>query len=110
MNISYLTQLDYIKTLIEENRIGESLSILNELDKQIYLQCMNLFNKINEEDLILLKSDLTIKPNNYIYIFDNWIKLLSINKTHVLLEITKDLIIEKKYIIYDKKPKLLSIK
>lgn len=99
MNISYLTQLDYIKTLIQENRICESLAILNQLDKQIYLHCMNLYNTIQLNELTLLKSDLNIKPNNYIYIFDNWIKLLKINKTHITLEITKELIIEKNYII-----------
>ena len=92
----YITQLDYIKVLLEENRIGEAMNFVEILSKGLDKECNEIANTIEKSDIVINKTQLKTKPNNYMYIKDTWVKLLQLDKENISLEVNKIIIVTKR--------------
>jgi len=89
---AYLTQLDYIKILLEEQRIGEASDLLNELNTTIKINCKEEAEKLNNATEIEIKQSIkNTKPNNWVFVNNIWAKLLSVSRNEIQLEIAKDI-------------------
>jgi hypothetical protein len=95
-----ITAINYIKVLLEEDRLGESIKYINLLKNDIESESDVLIMKL-EGDLIINKEQLKTKPGNFIYIHDMWFKLISLNKNDrtIHLEARPGVEINKKYTI-----------
>lgn len=83
-----ITQVDYIKCLLEEQRLGEALNYVQNLKKDLEQQCDKLAEFLSSSEIVLSKEQLKIKKGNYIYINNVWLKVLNKTNTHIELGIT----------------------
>ena len=93
----YITQLDYIKVLLEENRIGEAMNFVEILSIGLQKECETIKNSIENQEIIIDKLQLKTKPNNYMYIKDTWVKLLERDKENIGLEVCKNVTVKTTY-------------
>ena len=93
----YITQLDYIRVLLEENRIGEAMNFVDILSKGLEKECTSIANTIENNNLVIDKVQLKTKPNNYMYIQDTWVKLLQMDKENISLEVNKNIVVKTTY-------------
>lgn len=94
-----LTQLDYIKILIEDNRWGEASDLIDDLKSDVLYKLLKIKNETERLSLNLPKSLIKSKPDNWTCINDNWYKLKKISKTELILELSKNIKITKQYTI-----------
>lgn len=97
LNIKLTTQLDYIKTLIEENRYGEASDAVINLNADLEDKVRDMREKIETQAVSLPKSLTRTKPNEWLLIKDDWYKMRKITKTELVLEINKQNVITKAY-------------
>lgn len=97
LNIKLTTQLDYIKTLIEENRYGEASDAVINLNSDLEEKVREMREKIEAETVRLPKSLTRTKPNEWLLIKDDWYKMKKITKTELILEINKQNVVTKAY-------------
>ncbi len=86
---NYNTELDYIKILLEENRIGEALNNINILKTDLFTECINI--KTNSANLILPKK---VKAGENLYLNNHWFKYVRKQDNKHVLEIAKDILVE----------------
>jgi len=103
-----LTQLDYLKILIEEDRFGESHDRLHEFKENLISTCKTALDKFKDVELELPKTLIKTKPNQWVYLNRTWIKVISITKSEICFEINKGNILKKLYRV--KKDIALAIK
>lgn len=97
MNVQYLTQLDYVKILLEENREGEALNHLRDICAELETKCQVTAKRLSENELDIPKSLVKTKPENWIFLQETWVKLLAIKDDDIYLEITDGLSIKNKF-------------
>lgn len=100
-NNNLITQLNYIKTLLEENRLGDANDMLSSLNNEIHTKCIKTANELNNNELLINKTQLNTKPNNSIYINGQWVKLININKNELEIQISNNIKIKTKYKIQE---------
>ncbi len=83
-----ITQVDYIKCLLEEQRLGEALNCIHNISKDLEQYCDKLAQQLSSTDLELSKEQLKIKKGNYIYIQNVWLKIIDKSSTHIELGIS----------------------
>lgn len=84
--VKYITQLDYIKVLLEEDRIGEALNYVNILSKGLETECKIISDDLNQIDEIAISNvDIKIKPGNWMNVNNAWIKLLERNEQNKIM-------------------------
>lgn len=95
MNIHYLTQLDYIKILLEEDRNGEALNHLRSITSDLEAVCKSEAERLNTE-LEMTKAETKTKPENWIYVNNTWAKLIEIDSDvrTIALEVSKGISIK----------------
>lgn len=93
-----LTQLDYIKILIDENRLAESHDRLDELKSNLSLTCDKIKEKMVTSQIEIPKSLTKTKPNQWMFINQNWVKVISINKQELTFELNKGNTAKIKYV------------
>lgn len=94
----YITQINYIKVLLEENRIGEAFNYVNILSDGLEQTCEKIVNNLDITDgLTITKKDEKTKPGNWLYIDNNWLKLINKNDEQLHLEISKNIQVKTKY-------------
>lgn len=94
-----ITQLDYIKILIDEDRLGESHDRIEELRLNLNDTCNKIKDKFTSAQLEIPKSLIKTKPNQWIFLDQNWVKIISINKQEITFEVNKGNTIKSKYTI-----------
>lgn len=94
-----ITQIDYIRILIEENRWGEASDLIDELKYEVSLKINKIKADTENMMLNLPKSLIKSKPDNWVVINDNWYKMKKISKNELILEISKNILIKKEYTI-----------
>jgi len=94
-----MTQLDYIKILLDEDRIGESHDRIEELRINLNETCNKIKDSFNSSDIEIPKSLIKTKPNQWMFINQNWIKIVSITKQEITFEVNKGNTLRKKYTI-----------
>jgi hypothetical protein len=94
-----ITQLDYIKILIDEDRHGESHDRIEELRENLNETCNSIKDKFNSAQLELPKSLIKTKPNQWIFINQTWVKILSITKQEITFELNKGNTVKSKYTV-----------
>lgn len=94
-----ITQLDYIKILIDEDRIGESHDKIEELRVNLNDTCNKIKDSFTSSDLEIPKSLIKTKPNQWIFIKQNWVKVINISKSEITFELNKGNKIKSKYTI-----------
>ena len=107
MNTYYITQLDYIKILLEEHKEGEALNNLKDICKNLESNCLVTANKLKDTEFDIPKALIKTKPQNWIFLKETWMKLISIKENDIYLEITDGVSIKNKFII-DGKSKVLT--
>lgn len=83
-----ITQVDYIKCLLEEQRLGEALNNIQNIAKDLEQHCDKLAQQLSSTDLVLSKEELKTKKGNYIYIHNMWLKVIDKSPTHIELGIS----------------------
>ena len=94
-----MTQLDYIKILIDEDRLGESHDRIEELRENLNESCSRIIDKFNSSQLELPKSLVKTKPNQWVFLNQNWVKIISITKQDIVFELNKGNTVRTKYTI-----------
>ncbi len=97
LNIRLTTQLDYIKTLIEESRYGEASDAVTNLNADLQDKVTSMRKHIEDEPVSLPKALTKTKPNEWLLINNDWYKMRKITKTELVLEINKQNVITKQY-------------
>jgi hypothetical protein len=97
MNVLHYTQLDYVKILLEENREGEALNHLKDICKALEAKCIVTANMLKDAELQIPKSLIKTKPQNWIFLKETWMKLISIKGDDIFLEITDGVSIKNKF-------------
>jgi len=83
-----VTQIDYIKCLLEEQRLGEALNYIQNISKDLESYCDNLAQQLSSSEIILTKDQIKTKKGNYIYINNVWLKVIEKSNSHIELGIT----------------------
>lgn len=97
MNTTHTTQLDYVKILLEEDRAGEALNHLRDICRDLETQCFVSASKLKDIELEIPKSLIKTKPQNWIFLKETWLKLISIKDNDIYLEITDGVSIKNKF-------------
>lgn len=92
----YITQIDYIKLMIEDNRFGEALNILRNLSNDLETKCHEQADAISKADITFTRDQLKNKIGNYVHINNTWCKIISKSISELELEISKDISVVKK--------------
>lgn len=92
MKNNYITQLDYIRILLEEEKYGEALNNISHIKNNLETQCENILNNI-DIDIDMLKTDL--KPGMWYYINQTWLKFIGIKNNFAIYEIANGIEISK---------------
>lgn len=94
----YITQLDYIKILLEEDRLGEALNYTNILSTGLQQDCELLAETFNRTRVLnITKEQSKTKNGNWIFLRDSWFKLLDKDKSMIHLEVCKNIEIKIPY-------------
>lgn len=104
-NVNHLTQLDYIKVLLDEDREGEALNHLKQIARDLEAKCLVTAKKLEETEFDIPKALIKTKPQNWIFLKENWVKLVSIQHDNICLEITDGVSIKTKFKIDGKSVK-----
>ena len=88
MNNTHTTQLDYVKILLEEDRAGEALNHLKDICRELETKCFVTASKLNDQEIEIPKSLTKTKPQNWIFLKETWLKLISIKGDDIYFEIT----------------------
>lgn len=99
MNVQYLTQLDYVKILLEENREGEALNHLKDICRELETKCIVTAEKLKDLELDIPKSLIKTKPQNWIFLKETWFKLINIKNDDIFLEITDGVSLKNKFTV-----------
>ena len=94
---TYLTQIDYIRILIEDSRHGEALNYLKILTTDIEKICVLQATKFDNVEIDLPKSMVKTKPANWLFLNETWMKLIDIKNNHISLEISDGITITNKF-------------
>lgn len=97
MNTQYTTQLDYVKILLEEDRAGEALNCLKTICKELETKCLVTASKLTDIEFEIPKSLIKTKPQNWVFLKETWLKLISIKDDNIYLEITDGVSIKNKF-------------
>lgn len=98
--INRLTQLDYIKCLIEDNKIGEALGNLKSMCKDMECLCIGQADAMNGDNAIEIpKSLVKTKPQNWVFLNETWVKLIGMKDNVIHLEVSDGITIKNKYVI-----------
>jgi hypothetical protein len=92
-----VTQLDYMKILIEEEKWGEASEIMSSLNQNLDNKISVLKNELENANLVLPKTLTKSKVNEWLCINYNWYKLKKITKNELILELNKNNIVTKSY-------------
>jgi hypothetical protein len=92
-----VTQLDYMKILIEEEKWGEASEIMSSLNQNLDNKISVLKNELENANLVLPKALTKSKVNEWLCINYNWYKLKKITKNELILELNKNNIVTKSY-------------
>jgi hypothetical protein len=84
-----ITQIDYVKSFLEDKRYGEALNYLNDLSKELETTCDQIAHYLSINEVQFTKEQLKTKKGNYIQILDIWCKVINRTATEIELEITK---------------------
>lgn len=82
-----ITQVDYIKCLIEEQRLGEALQCMQSVTKDLSQHCDKLAQTLSTSEIVFSKEQLKTKKGNYIYINNTWCKVIERTNTSIELGI-----------------------
>ena len=96
-NVQLITQLDYIKVLLEENRYGEASDLTSDLSKKLDDKVQKIAEDFKLRQLNLPKYLTKTKANEWVIINENWYKVKKISKTEVILELNRQFSITKEY-------------
>ena len=94
---SYLTQIDYIRILLEESRHGEALNYLKIISDDLERNCVIQANKFDGQELELPKSFIKTKPEKWLFLNETWMKLIDIKDGFISLEISDGITIKNKF-------------
>lgn len=83
-----MTQIDYIKCLLEEQRLGEALNLMHNVSKDLEQHCDKLAQQLSSSEIVFTKEQLKTKKGNYIYINNMWLKVIDKTATSIELGIT----------------------
>lgn len=83
-----ITQIDYIKCLLEQQRLGEALNCIHSIGKDLEQHCDKLAQQLSSSDIAFTKEQLKTKKGNYIYIHNMWLKVIDKTPTSIELGIT----------------------
>ena len=97
MEGKFLTQISYIKMLMEENRLGEANNMLSNLSGEIQKTCETKAREMSNKDLRVSRNVLSTKRNNSVYLDGTWYKLLGIKGDEMELEVTKGINVKTKF-------------
>ena|ERR1039457_4581854 len=97
-DVQLITQLDYIKILLEENRYGEASDLTSELSKRLDNKVQKIAEDFRLYQLNLPKCLVKTKANEWININENWYKVKKISKTEIILELNRQFSITKEYL------------
>lgn len=92
-----LTQLDYIKILIEDDRLGEASDIIYDVSSNIELKLKNIAEKVNNSNVELPKVLVKTKANEWLNINDVWYKMKSINKDQIIVALNRNNTVQMSY-------------
>ena len=94
----YITQLDYIKVLLEEDRFGEALNYTNILSGNLNTECEIIAETFNNGNPIqITKDQMKTKPGNWMFIRDSWVRLIAKDSDTIHLEVSKNIEIKMPY-------------
>lgn len=96
-DVQLITQLDYIKVLLEENRYGEASDLTSELSKRLDEKVHKIAEDIKLRQLNLPKYLTKTKANEWVIINENWYKVKKVSKTEIILELNRQFTITKVY-------------
>ena len=88
IDIILITQIDYIKCLLEQQRLGEALNHIHSFRKDLEQHCANLAQELSSSDIAFTKEQMKTKIGNYIYINNMWLKVIDKTPTSIELGIT----------------------
>jgi hypothetical protein len=97
--INKLTQLDYVKCLIEENRIGEALENLKTICNDLEYICVDQAERLNQDELVIPKSIVKTKPQNWMFLNETWVKMIGVSGDTIQLEVSNGITVESKFIV-----------
>lgn len=101
-NTVLITQMDYAKILIEDERYGEASDIIYTINDIIDNKVKKIADTMHIADLEIPKSLVKTKSNEWKLLNNNWVKFKSISKENVTLYLNRNNIIEKQYKINKK--------
>lgn len=84
-----ITQIDYVKCLIEEQRLGEALQCIENVSKDLSKYCDEIAQRLSTSDFFLSKEQLKTKKGNYIYVNDTWCKVIDRTPTTIELAVSE---------------------
>lgn len=92
-----ITQLDYAKILIEDNRYGEASDIISEVNVSLENKIIDMANCVNNSSVELPKSLTKTKPNEWFTINEVWYRMKSISKEELVVALNKNNVIKMTY-------------
>jgi hypothetical protein len=97
--INHLTRLDYIKCLIEENRMGEALDNMKSMCTDLESICIGHARRFDDRSLEIPKALVRTKPHNWMFLNETWVKLIGMNDSQIHLEISNGISVRNKFIV-----------
>lgn len=94
-----ITQLDYVKILIEEEKYGQASDMIFDVSVVIDSKVKKIYDNLIENNLEIPKILVKTKPNEWKFLNNNWVKFKSINKDNIVLYLNRNNLVQKQYTV-----------
>lgn len=95
--LKILTQMDYAKILIEDNRFGEASDIIASIENQLETRVKNIASRVDNTQIELPKQLTKTKVNDWLTINEVWYRMKSITKEELIVSLNRNNVVKMAY-------------